>query len=58
MNDLKYMINRYWGNKNACAISSLDLKTLNGGGKETVAVIVHEISINYDNVISLRETGV
>ena len=54
---MKWLIKRYWGNDNVCAISSLDLETLDGGGKETLYGIASTITITYENVITVRETA-
>ena len=58
MNDYKSMIKQYFGNDIVFSIYYLDLSTLGGEGYVTVSGIVHAIAINYDIVISLRETGV
>ena len=48
---------KYWGKNNACAISTLELATLDSGVKSTVTGIVSAIATTSDGIISLRETG-
>ena len=57
LDDLEGAIKRFRGGNNVCAISDLEEKTMENGGKSTVAGVVGAISATYDGFVAPCETG-
>ena len=55
LNDLKYIIEQFWCDRNACSISSLELTKLYGGGKAKFSGIGGAVTNTSDGIIYSHE---